>query len=74
MERREEDALLRFMVKSFVSVSSAVLVALLGWIAHNVADIPAMQRDISAIRMTMDNQLADHEARLRILEKNPQAK
>ncbi|HNB00945.1 MAG TPA: hypothetical protein PLK61_04005 [Nitrosomonas sp.] len=71
MQQNEEDALLRFVVKSFVGISSAVLVALLGWIAHQVADIPVIQRDISAIRSTMDRQLDDHERRIRYLEKIP---
>jgi hypothetical protein len=50
----------------------AVLLGLIGWIGLNVAHIPVIDEQIHDLRTMIEDvvnkQIADHEARIRILE------
>lgn len=65
------DSFLRWLA----TISTAILLSLLGWIGVNIADIPVIKTEITQIKEGMSAQvqinvkrLDDHETRIRTLE------
>ncbi len=75
MENSSNNTSVIFIVRAFMAVCSAILVAMVTWIAVNINDVPVIKNQISNISQQIASQntesnarLTDHETRLRVIE------